>query len=366
MNSDYSVTTSQSISSHANRESIDGESTLIATLRLFGVAPGASYGLLLRDGRVLCALPTCRAEALRILSLYQPQRPKAKLLALGFRYFALLGLHSLVLKRWKVPAHPLDQNVVKQENPPGVMIGSSGHLCERSVVCLRLNSEWQVCKIAFGSVGHEILSHEATMLRALTTEFPNIPQVIDFTHNGEATLLRMPYQDGLPWRQEDLAPLLELLESWSDRDEVRALSDFPEWIWIESALRRFPKWENRIASLAALRVRPSIRHGDLTRPNLRLNNNGKLLVHDWERGSLNGIPGIDLVHFLVQDRLFRKRMSPSAVVDSVLEELSTGESAKLLRHLGWAVRENELMAICLALNIGAGYIDQSTLITCLA
>jgi hypothetical protein len=344
-----------------------GAKTLAATLDLFGVAPGTHYGLLLRDGRILCALPRGRTEALRILSLYQPQRAKAKLLATGFRYCAALGLHPLALKGWRMPSGSARENSTrKQTTPPGVMVGSDGHLCERAVVCLHEEGKWQVCKVAFGEKGAEILSHEAAMLRALSPDFPEIPEVISLSRDGEATLLRMPYQAGAPWQSTDLTPLLELLASWAHRGESRKLVDFPEWSRIETVLERFPTWQKCLADLAEMNLPPSIRHGDLTRPNLRIDNQGKLLVHDWERGSLEGLPGLDLVHFLIQDRLFRRRMAPRAVVDATLRELKEVAPAALMRSLGWEGKERELMALCFAFNSGSGYFDQTSLIDCLA
>lgn len=343
-----------------------GAATLAATLRLFGIAPGTSYGLLLRDGRILCALPHGRTEALRILSLYQPQRPLAKLLAAGFRCCAALGLHPLTLKGWRMPAGgAAEDSGRRQTNPPGVMVGSDGHLCERAVVCLHEEGEWRVCKVAFGEKGEEILSHEAAMLRALSPGFPEIPEVAGFSRSGGATLLRMPYQAGAPWQRADLTPLLDLLASWANRGESRKLGDFPEWSRIGTALGRFPAWQGRLAGLAETNLRPSIRHGDLTRPNLRLNGAGKLLVHDWERGSLEGMPGLDLVHFLIQDWLFRRRMAPREVVAATLADLREGAPAALVRGLGWGGKETELMASCFAFNTGSGYFDQSPLIDCL-
>jgi hypothetical protein len=364
MISDLTVTEKKQVPAQAGAKSPEGAATLAATLRLFGVATGTPYGLLLRDGRVLCALPASRAEALMLLSLYQPQRPRAKLLAMAFRACAAIGLHPLVLRRWRLPGEG-DAAGGAGQAPPGVLVGSGGHLCERAVVCLHEGDSWTVCKVAFGPEGHVILSHEAAMLRLLFKEFPEIPKVTDFSRKGDASLLRMSHQAGCSWRSGDLTPLRGLLGSWADRDAPRRLAGFGEWARIESVLRRFPRWEARLADLSAMELRPSIRHGDLTRPNLRLGASGRLLVHDWERGAPDGIPGLDLAHFLVQDRLFRKRMAPGAVVAGTLAELRGPESADLIRRLGWAGREGELMALSFAFNTGAGYMDQSPMIACL-
>lgn len=338
----------------------EGVDVLERALRRLGVSGGQRYGLVLRDSRVLCALPANRATALRTLALYQPQRRKAKLLKSGFRLVAGIGWHLRFLKGWTIPG-----NGAGEGTPVGVLVGSSGHLCDRAVAVLHGPDGWQVVKLAFGGNGGEILSAEAAMLRAMEGK-AWVPRLISYDEDGPVAELRMAWQEGRPWNGEDLRPVLDLLNQWLARDEPRALADFPEWRWIRPMLASRPEWAGRVEGLGSLLLRPAIRHGDLTRPNLRIDDDGTLCVHDWERGALDGIPGIDLVHFLVQDRLFRTRKSPRQVVDSVRETLAEPLFREWLADVGWPDRADDLMAFTFALNTGAGYLDQEALLGCLA
>lgn len=364
MNGDHTETAESPADTTTQSTGPDGAAVLAATLDCFGIAAGSEYSLLLRDGRILCALPADRGTALKLLSLYQPQRPRAKALAAAFRICAGLGFHPRVLTRWRMPGQPA-ANSTPAAGLPGVLVGSTGHLCERAVVCLQSDHGWQICKVAFGENGHQILAHEANMLEALHEEFPNIPRLAGFTRNGDASLLRMPFQDGDSWGSSDLFPLIDLLNSWANRDQPKPLSSFPEWNAISPVLGALPEWRRHLGTLAGLELRPSVRHGDLTRPNLRAATGGRLLVHDWERGAMEGVPGLDAVHFLIQDRMFRKNTPPRQVVAETLSQLKTPPFSNLLKSSGWDRRECELMALTFAFNTGAGYIDQSTLIDCL-
>lgn len=124
----------------------DGRVLLGKTLALFQVEDGQRYGLLLRDNRVLCAVPEERATAEKAFSLYQPQRRKARALASTFRLAMRAGVHLRVLKPWIVKDNGTlglkSVDWVDPSSSPGVLVGSTGHLCERAVVVLRVAGEW--------------------------------------------------------------------------------------------------------------------------------------------------------------------------------------------------------------------------------
>ncbi|HEX7262116.1 MAG TPA: glycosyltransferase, partial [Luteolibacter sp.] len=335
----------------------DGLDILAKTLKHYGVAAGTEYGLLLRNGRVLCAIPRDREVALKVLSLYQPQRIRAKLLAASFRCAARLGLHSHFMRSWKTGGNATGSGV-----SPGVMVGSSGHQCERAVVVTREADGWVVTKIAFGPKGEAILGCEGKMLESLKGEFSAVPQLLSLEQSPDLTILRMRWQDGRAWQSASLAPLLTLLDSWANRGVARALAEYDEWQIIRPLLYQFPALEQRLTKLADQRFIPSIRHGDLTRPNLRVARDGQLQVHDWERGSIHGLPGLDLAHFLIQDRAFRTEDNPVLILTHVLKQLQTEPIASWLRSRGWNGLELELLALNFALNTATPCIDQRTLL----
>jgi hypothetical protein len=341
-----------------------GIDILEKTLALLGVPAGIPHGLLMRDGRVLCALPRERETALRTLSVYQPQRLAARCLASGFRVACSANAHMMFLKRWRMPPHDSSSPFDGHQLAPGVMIGSPGHLCERAVACLRVGGEWQIWKIAFGETGREILETEASMLAFLASrKHQESPRSLGLAHHRDATILKMAWLGGNPWKSEAIAPLLGILDAWLRDDlDPTPLENFAEWKWIMPTLARHKPWSDRLDQLGALPLRPSIRHGDLTRPNLRQGVTVPVVVHDWERGVPDGLPCVDLVHYLTQDLVFRKRLPPREVTRAVAARLSEADVSNCLLATGWGHRINELMVCAYAINTGAGYIDQTALI----
>ena len=339
-------------------DSITGLDTLSRTLEALGVDASATYALLIRKNRVLCALPKDREVARRTLSMYQPQRLQSKLVKRIIRAGIECGCHFSLLKPWTRGA----ANGFKDRSFPGIMIGSTGHHCERAIACLYDEGDWQICKVSFGEKGHDILNREARMLEAMAADFPDTPRLLGIDHKGELALLRMVFQEGKPWEGRDLRLLLELLGSWLNRGPEQRLSEFENWGMMANVLRRSPRWADQADDISLLKLRPAIQHGDLTRPNLRISQQGRLLVHDWERGSLHGIPGIDLVHFLVQDLCFSKRFTNHKIVEDALASLKSPACSTFVRDMGWAGRERELMALAFAFNTGAAYIDQTEML----
>lgn len=320
---------------------------------------GGRYGLLLRDSRVLCAIPTDRETAMHTLDLYQPQRWRARLLKTGVKWAVKGGFHALVLKPFVQESGPETACA-----PEGVLIGSSGHLCDRAVKVRKGPFGWEVIKLGFGDRADEILSREAEILRALGGE-PWLPRCLSYESGDGKAELRMSWHGGQAWNGADLAPLFSLMTGWLQRGAPRRLDAFPEWGWIRPVLERRASWVDRIGRLSDITMRPAVRHGDLTRPNLRLDKNDGLIVHDWERGSLEGIPGLDLVHFLLQDRMFRGNPTPAQAVAGVRAELESRPCAEWLVSCGWNQDPGALIALCLAMNTGAGYMDQGALLNSL-
>jgi hypothetical protein len=96
---------------------------------------------------------------------------------------------------------------------------------------------------------------------------------------------------------------------------------------------------------------------------LRVRTDGKLIVHDWERGAAEGAAALDLAHFAMQDVLFRGNHSDAAALSTVRRRLSETPVKEWLAANGWAGKTDSLVAANLALNTGAGYLDQRALLS---
>ncbi|HEY9818194.1 MAG TPA: glycosyltransferase, partial [Candidatus Obscuribacterales bacterium] len=338
-----------------------GMETLERSLRSLGADTSAPYRLLIRKGRVLCAIPRDQKVALRTLDLYQPQRGQGKLLKAIIRTCIKLGIPCPLLRAWQ--AEEGHQGAGKQA---GVMVGSPGHLCERSVAVFRDPQVWTVVKLAFGEAGTNILKHEADMLESLEKNI-HTPDLRSFTSDGDEAKLCMGWQDGIAWSNPDISPIVQLLREWHMGSDPLPLEVFKEWNTASQILKSYPIWGEAMKQWEELKLAPSIRHGDLTRPNLRTSCDGKdlLLVHDWERGAHKGMPAIDLAHYLIQDSCFTRSWSPDEVIRTVIQQLRAHPCRGLLIDLGWRDQVYGLLATTIAFNIGSQYFSNDSLLRAL-
>lgn len=339
-------------SSTSEIEQLEGSGVLHKAIECFGTANSTTYRIFSRRGRILCALPSHRKTALKTLSLYQPQKIKGQLFKQVIKTSIKLGTPSPFLKQWDTGGQ---RDFDMSDSGAGFIIGSRGHLCDRAVAVTMVDGGWQVVKMAFGVKAHDILGHEAMMMRKLRAH-PYIPDMLSYKHDGDVAQLHTAWQHGRPWVNRDDTLILKLLNCWQTSRNAMQLGDYPEWSHIKVELSKHPAWKDRIQSWESWELIPSICHGDLTRPNLRRGESGELWVHDWERGSLEGLPGLDLAYYLIQDTLFRGQ-SPVSSLRKVIARLRQEPLRAWIRDIGWKEGVIPLLAATIAYNVDRRFFD---------
>ncbi len=321
--------------------------------------PGASpMSGLHRNGRLLLGIPAHHEAATRALGLYQPQRLAARALTAALRLLARWGLHSWLMPRQAV------RYKLSASTPPlpsidpgtcGVLLGSPEHQVKRAIASYRTDGEWEVAKIAIGGDGERNLVTEAQALDEIHPLAEGVPRMLGLHRCGDLTVLRMPYLtgDAVPPGMHEEA--VRLLVSWIQSGEPRHAVRFPEWESIGNALSAVHAPEALIRSLFGVALRGVICHGDFARWNLRKQRDGKLIVLDWEWGHRDGMPGIDLVHYFLQDMRLVRRMPPEEAIQAALRELRRPECAAYLTKTGWADDPLRPVIACLAYKQGAGH-----------
>lgn len=315
------------------------------------------WGLLRRGGAPLLALPSDRIAAARTLSLYQPQSRLAKWVAAGMRVSVSLGLHRFVLpgEAHEVEVCAAKGVVASAASETGVLFGSREHRVKRAVVCRRSEEGWEVCKIAFGTEGSAMLQREAAAIRSLSNRLSCLPRLLGIHDGGGATVLRMPYVEGEPVFPCGPGPALELLNDWWSSDTRRSACEFPEWEAIESVLIARSGGLAVLDRLGGMSFRPSVRHGDLARWNLRRTSSGKMMVLDWEWAAEVGMPGLDLVHFVCQDLRLVDRLPDREAIMKCVELLEEAAPSAYLKEAGWEGETILAVVSCIAFKQGAGH-----------
>jgi len=314
--------------------------------------------LLKRKGRLLLGLPDGREAAARALRLYQPQRPIARGMVAGLRWLVRLGLHhralpKLPITRGETSVSPALDGI--DAGTCGVLLGSPEHRIRRAIASYRKDGEWEVAKIAFGDAGASLLEQEANALEELQPYFAGVPRLLGLHRGQDVTVLRMPYLTGYAVNPGDSHDALDLLDSWITHQPAKPITDFPEWSAIESALSGSELGSDALGRLAKESLRPVICHGDFARWNLLRRKNGSLVVLDWEWGHKDGLPGIDLIHYFLQDARLVKRMSLEKSIKQTLVALDSAACRNYLQKTGWSTDPILPILACLAYKQGAGH-----------
>jgi hypothetical protein len=290
--------------------------------------------------------------------LYQPQRPLARMMVVGLRGLARFGLHSCVLSALRLAGGATSLTPALpgvKTGSCGILLGSPEHRVRRAIASYRKEGEWEVAKISFGEAGARLLEEEARALESLHPLATGVPRMLGL-HRGEGvTLMRMPYLTGQPLSPGESGEALELLEQWITDQTPKPITHFPEWAAIASALSEFENGERALERLMRECLAPVICHGDFARWNLLRKADGGLVVLDWEWGHQDGMPGIDLVHYFLQDARLVERLSPQDAIRKTCSILESPACRDYLDKTGWSGDPLLPIIASLAYKQGAGH-----------
>lgn len=314
--------------------------------------------LIRRNGRVLLALPGQREAAARALRLYQPQRPAGRMMAAGLRLLVATGLHVRIPGPWLPACRHVEMVPPLSGTLPGtcgVMLGSPEHRIRRAIASYRTTAGWEVAKVAFGADGSRLLEREALVLQTLSAKASAVPGCHGLHHGGGVSVLRMPYLTGRPVKPGESAAALALLRSWISSDTLVPAVQFGEWEPIRDTLAGDDAGERVLRRISGMTLRPVICHGDFARWNLLQQPGGGLTVLDWEWGREAGMPGIDLVHYFLQDARLVRRMAAADAIAATIIELERPGCRTYLDETGWSGDPLLPVIACLAYKQGAGH-----------
>ncbi len=311
-----------------------------------------------RNGSILLALPPGREAAARALALYQPQRTLARLMVTGLRGLARCGLHGGVLSNTRLTGEPTPISPAITGIDPGtcgVLLGSPEHRVRRAIVSYRKDGSWEVAKISFGEAGARVLEEEARALEQLHRVAAGVPRMLGLHHGDHVTVMRMPFLTGQAVRPGESAAALGLLNGWIMGQAPKPITDFAEWASITAALSGLASGGQALERLSRKCLSPVICHGDFARWNLLRKADGGLVVLDWEWGHQDGLPGIDLAHYFLQDARLVERLSPADAIRKTRTILESPDCRDYLEKTGWSGEPLLPVIASLAYKQGAGH-----------
>ena len=328
--------------------------------RVFGVLDPDAAGIcgLRRNGRLLLALPTRSGAAARALRLYQPQRRLARWIVAVLHGLTRISLQGCLLPKVSLAGERVALDPPLLEIEPGtcgVLLGSPEHRVRRAIASFRNAGQWEVAKISFGQDGARILEREARVLEELQPQTTGVPRLLGLHRARDLTVLRMPYLTGEPIAPGESDDALRLLRHWIMAEAPKPATAFPEWAAIESALSGYEAGPRVSGEIAKMQLKPVICHGDFARWNLLQQADGELIVFDWEWGHAPGMPGIDLIHYFLQDARLVRRLAAADAIAATLRDLNQPACRGYLNETGWTADPLLAIIACLAYKQGAGH-----------
>lgn len=215
--------------------------------------------------------------------------------------------------------------------PPMLLPGNPNGPAPRLVV-IALGTEGRpsvVIKAGGTGSARELVRRESHFLKSLSSR-KGIPVNRGILDDVGCTAFAMDFAEGKspPWSANP-DRLKELLVQWINDSKTMRVREAAPWHALEQSLEgRRPFWLEQFADTM---IHPCIFHGDFAPWNVRVDPNGTWMVIDWERGELEGMPGWDWLHFVLQPAILVRKWDVGRVRELAEATISSPE---FLHYLG--------------------------------
>jgi hypothetical protein len=319
------------------------------------------YFVLRKNQHPWLLLPATSQLAQQALELYPAQTAKARLarslLAGAFRCGWFPRAERIELPRIAHSPWELFLAKLAQRNGPPAIASLAGNPASdgQRLVLLVFDATGRpqsVVKVGLGGRAAGLIQAEVAALKSLPAGLRGAPLVRgEFSHD-QMQAFAMDYCRGSAPGAADEQHLPALMHAWIRPGGEKSFLELPAVRALVAAIGQdsgFAKWQQ---SVAGLNVRPVVMQGDFAPWNIKVTAVTRdWTVLDWERGDLNGVPGWDWFHYVIQPEILVKRR-PVAVVAARMRGLLTStafqayarateigghESAVLFAYLAHAV-----------------------------
>jgi hypothetical protein len=132
------------------------------------------------------------------------------------------------------------------------------------------------------------------------------------------------------------------LNSWIAEARRVSLGELPDWLRLEQVAGNnwFAPFAERLRAQA---VHPAICHGDFAPWNIKVSPQGEWVVLDWERGELEGVPGWDWFHYVLQPAILVERLRTAELLRKADDLLASDSFREYAKRAGISGMERELM-----------------------
>lgn len=268
-------------------------------------------------------------------ALFPAFRRTAKVYRFLLRLKATIGLGSGICNLsnfW--PVREFVEDVLPKVASVVVLVGTSG---PTQKVTLQLWNDRQVVgylKYGEKQTAQNRIKQEAEVLKALPHGLgPTLLKVEPFGE-GLAVVLLPVFGEALGARLPLASNLISFVQNFPRSSPV-VFEDHP---WIKKMMSRYTDIPlSCITPLAGRKWPVVFQHGDFAPWNILVKPNGSLKAIDWEYGTAEGFPFIDLAFFILQVGRLIYRLSPKHATSHAIKLLSRTQSLNLTQEEAQAV-----------------------------
>ena len=281
------------------------------------------------------ALPTWRHPRLIILAnsararwlgsaLYPAYKSKAKAYKALLRIKALLPMGSIRRTQGPDKLTPfLESAGMDNLQPRAVLFGTKGP-AQKMIIELHDTRGRTAAYLKYGESQAAIrrLSNERDLLGSLPEGLAPVPVFFSAIENGVGLLLSAVPGSPMPPRLALSGRLIRLMSTVPVSGKF-SVDDHP---WIAQLLsKRGDQAARWIKPLRKRKWGAVVQHGDLAPWNILIDKTGSLRIIDWEYGTLEGFPGIDLAFYVLQQAVLIYNLIPQRARERAVQQLARVE-----------------------------------------
>ncbi len=327
---------------------------------LFAASAGEAVGVrvemraLSKHGRPFLLVPRLPRAAAMALELYPAQTARARAARTVLRWLLRAGvsLGTKDITFTVAPGDPFAAFLAAQAAEPrgqvpalGILAGNPASDGQRFLLLVfdACQRPVAVVKAGLSARARFLVGKEESFLTAVPRTATCIPRLRAKFESGRLRAMALDFFAGDSPRPHHGGALPGLLSSWVDPERTIAISASPDWVRLEGAAPPGELFAPLAGRLRGRTVHPAIQHGDLAPWNIKVSAAGDWTVLDWERGELDGIPGWDWFHYVIQPGILVERLSTTDLVQRIETLLAAESFAAYAGRAGILGCERELL-----------------------
>ena len=201
-----------------------------------------------------------------------------------------------------------------------------------------------VVKAGRSESARKLIRREAAFLHSVPPGTPGIPALCGSFDGESVSAFAADFVHGDSPEPGTWTGLGGLLSSWLNRQKQISLNETAAWQTLETKFTPDPLLKKLSSVFEGFTFYPAIFHGDLAPWNLKpAPDRRNWIAIDWERGDLNGIPGWDWFHFVIQPAILVGHRSAPQLVENIQALFAHASFQDYARAAGIAGHERLLL-----------------------